>query len=95
MLNALVMSASACDFLPAQGAAGSLPKPNYPIMKPTLLLSLCLFPLVASVVSCREKGPVEEAGEGVDKAIENVKDAIDPKGPVEKAGEKVDKALGN
>ncbi|MCX6873197.1 MAG: hypothetical protein NTW21_05230 [Verrucomicrobia bacterium] len=62
-------------------------------MKTTLLLSLCLFPLVASVVSCREKGPAEKAGEHVDKAVEKVKDAVDPKGPVEKAGEKVDKAL--
>jgi hypothetical protein len=63
-------------------------------MKPSLLLSLCLFPLVASVVSCREKGPAEKVGESVDKAVEDVKDAVDPKGPVEKAGEKVDKALG-
>jgi len=35
---------------------------------------------------------VTTAAEG--KAIENVKDAVDPKGPVEKAGEKVDEALG-
>jgi len=63
-------------------------------MKLPLMMSLCLFPLFASVSSCREKGPAEKAGEGVDKAIENVKDAVDPKGPVEKAGEKVDKALG-
>ena len=62
-------------------------------MKATLLLSLCLFPWVASVESCREKGPAEKAGEKVDKSIEKVKDAVDPKGPLEKAGEKVDKAL--
>ncbi len=54
-----------------------------------------MFPLAASVVSCREKGPAEKAGERVDKAIENVKDAADPKGPAEKAGEKVDRALKN
>ena len=64
-------------------------------MKPLLLASVCLLPFVASVVSCREKGPVEKAGEGIDKAVENVKDAVNPKGPVEKAGEKVDKALGH
>jgi hypothetical protein len=64
-------------------------------MKPSLLLTLCLFPLVATLGSCREKGPAEKAGEDVDRAIENVKDAVDPKGPVEKAGEKVDDALGN
>jgi hypothetical protein len=63
-------------------------------MKSTLLLSLCLAPLLATV-SCKEKGPAERAGENVDSAVEKVKDAVDPKGPVEKAGEKVDKALGN
>jgi hypothetical protein len=62
-------------------------------MKTISLLSLCLFPLITSVVSCKEKGPAEKAGENVDKAVEKAKDAVDPKGPVEKAGEKVDKAL--
>lgn len=38
---------------------------------------------------------MEEAGEGMDKAIENVSESINPSGPVEKAGEKIDKALGN
>lgn len=37
---------------------------------------------------------MEKAGEHIDDAVEDVKDAVDPKGPVEKAGEKVDKALG-
>lgn len=64
-------------------------------MKLTLMLSLCLVPLAGSMVSCREKGPAEKAGESIDKAAENIKDAVNPKGPVEKAGEKVDKALGN
>ena len=77
---------------------GSIPfsSPTHPIqsMKTTLLLSLCLFPMVASVVSCREKGPAEKAGESVDKAVEKAKDTVDPKGPVEKAGKKVDNALG-
>lgn len=68
--------------------------PNQLIMKLSLLLSLCLVPFLA-VVSCKEKGPVEKAGEGVDNAVEKVQDAVNPKGPVEKAGEKVDKALGN
>jgi hypothetical protein len=63
-------------------------------MKSTLLLPLCLAPLLATV-SCKEKGPAEKTGESIDNAVENVKDAVDPKGPVEKAGEKVDKALDN
>jgi hypothetical protein len=61
--------------------------------KITFLLSLCLLPLLAFVVSCREKGPAEKAGESIDKAVKDVKDAVDPKGPLEKAGEKVDRAL--
>lgn len=51
--------------------------------------------ILAAFASCTKKGPAEKAGESMDEAIENVKDAVDPKGPVEKAGEKVDKALGN
>mgnify|MGYP000184203607 CR=1 FL=1 len=64
-------------------------------MKITILMSLCLFPLVFAGVSCKEKGPAEETGEKIDEAVENVGDAINPKGPGEKAGEKVDEALGN
>lgn len=64
-------------------------------MKLSLLASLCLVPFVTSVVSCKPKGPAEKAGEGMDNAVEKVKDAVDPKGPAEKAGEKVDKALGH
>ena len=74
------------------------PAPRFPILHIRIMKSLlsalfCVLPFVASV-SCREKGPAERAGESIDKAVDNVKDAVDPKGPVEKAGEKVDKALG-
>jgi hypothetical protein len=62
-------------------------------MKVTLLMSLCLLPLVGSVVSCREKGPAEKAGEKIDSAADKIKDAVDPKGPGEKVGEKIDDAL--
>ncbi|MBC8003335.1 MAG: hypothetical protein H7X97_12180 [Opitutaceae bacterium] len=64
-------------------------------MKSPLLILLCLFPFVAAVVSCREKGPAEKVGESMDDAADKIKDAVEPKGPVEKAGEKVDKALDN
>ncbi len=40
-----------------------------------------------------EKGPAEKAGESVDKAGRNVKDAISPPGPGEKAGRAVDDTL--
>jgi hypothetical protein len=43
---------------------------------------------VTALTAC-EKGPMEKAGEKVDKAI----DKLSGKGPMEKAGEKVDKAV--
>ncbi len=64
-------------------------------MKIKYLALVVLAPLAVSFVSCKPKGPAERAGESMDKAVENVKDAVNPKGPVEKAGEKVDKALGH
>jgi len=45
-------------------------------------------------MSCREKGPAEKTGEQIDKAAENIKDAVDPAGPAERAGEKIDRATG-
>ncbi len=41
------------------------------------------------------KGPVEKAGEKVDKAMDKVSDAVDPKGPAEKAGRAIDRATDN
>lgn len=65
-------------------------------MKNTILMSVLTLSVIAPVMtSCREKGPAEKVGESIDKAAEDVKDAVNPKGPVEKAGEKVDDALGN
>lgn len=63
-------------------------------MRHRLLLTFCIFPFFVPLVSCEKKGPAERTGEKLDKAVEEVKDAVDPKGPAEKAGEKVDKALG-
>lgn len=63
------------------------------IMKSTLLFALCAFSIAGPLTSCREKGPAEKAGENLDKAAENVKDAINPKGPAEKVGEKIDDAV--
>ncbi len=58
----------------------------------TLALSAIVL---GPMIGCREKGPVEKAGEKVDEAAEKLKDAVDPKGPAEKLGEKVDKATGH
>ena len=63
-------------------------------MKIPILAILAVIPFLGFVSSCKEKGPAEKAGESIDEAIEDVKDAVDPKSPVEKAGEKIDEALG-
>ena len=50
---------------------------------------------VAMTACERKKGPVEKAGEKIDKAVDNVSDAIDPKGPAEEAGRALDRATDN
>jgi hypothetical protein len=49
----------------------------------------------AVLVGCSEPGPAEKAGQSVDKAVENVRDKLDPAGPAERTGEKVDDAVDN
>jgi hypothetical protein len=49
----------------------------------------------AILVGCEPAGPAEKAGRSLDKAGDNLKDAVNPKGPGEKLGEKLDKATGN
>jgi hypothetical protein len=44
---------------------------------------------------CESKGPAEQAGEQIDKGIQNAKDAVNPPGPLEKAGRAIGKAGGN
>jgi hypothetical protein len=63
-------------------------------MKIPILAIAAVVPFLGFVSSCKEKGPAEKAGESIDKAVDEVKDAVDPKGPLEKAGEKVDEAIG-
>jgi len=48
---------------------------------------------LAAFAGCEDKGPVEKAGESIDKGVQDVKDAVNPPGPVEKAGRTVDKAI--
>ncbi len=52
-----------------------------------LLLTFTVF------IGCEAKGPVQRAGENVDKGIEKAKDAINPPGPAEKAGRKIDEVV--
>lgn len=46
--------------------------------------------LAFGAVACKEKGTMEKAGEAVDEAVEDVKDAGE--GAMENAGEKMDEA---
>jgi hypothetical protein len=55
----------------------------------TIISVLMSSLLAAGVLVACEKGPMEKAGEKVDKAI----DKLSGKGPMEKAGEKIDKAV--
>lgn len=54
-----------------------------------MLLAIPFFVLVG----CSESGPAEKAGESIDKAVEDVRDKLDPQGPAESAGEKIDSAV--
>ena len=46
------------------------------------------------IVAGCEKGPAEKAGEKLDKAGQNVKDAVNPpNGPAEKAGRAIDRTV--
>ena len=50
-------------------------------MKKTNILKLAFFSLIScgpvGLVSCKEKGEAEQAGEQIDEAIEEVKDEVD------------------
>ena len=52
----------------------------------TVLLSVILL-------GCEKEGPMERAGESVDEAVEETKDAFTRDGPMERAGERVDETV--
>jgi hypothetical protein len=53
------------------------------------------FLFAGMLIGCEPKGPAERAGEKIDNAGKNLKDAVDPRGPAAKAGDAIDKAVGN
>ena len=56
-------------------------------------LVLAAFAASFTLTACPEKkGPAEKAGEALDEAAENMKDAVTPDGPAEDLGEKLDEA---
>ena len=62
--------------------------------KSLALGGLALF-LGATIVGCEPQGPAGKAGDKLDQAGKNIKDAVDPRGPMEKVGDKVDNATGH
>ena len=56
-----------------------------------LCFALVLGVATVGLAACDE-GPAENAGEKVDKAVENMKDTVNPQGPAERVGEALDKA---
>ena len=64
------------------------------IVPKKLGLASLAFLFAAVIVGCEPKGPAEKAGENLDKAGTNIKNAMDPRGPAEKAGDKIDQATG-
>ena len=66
---------------------------NFRVTALGLAATVLLGGTALSVTACREKGPMQKAGEKLDSAKEKVEDTINPKGPVEKAGRKLDKAV--
>ncbi|GGC44188.1 hypothetical protein GCM10011504_23250 [Siccirubricoccus deserti] len=61
-------------------------------MRPILL---ALVPaLLIGLAGCEREGPAERAGRSLDRAGQNVRDAVDPpRGPVERLGRSVDRAV--
>jgi hypothetical protein len=78
-------------FLALGGEREEAMVPSSRTLRTTTLVVAVLLCVTAG--SCRKKGPLQRAGEKVDKAAESVGDAVDPKGPAEKAGRAVDKAV--
>jgi hypothetical protein len=45
------------------------------------------------ITGCEREGPAERVGKDVDRAAEDMRDALHDPGPAERAGKKVDRAL--
>ncbi|GAC1474746.1 MAG: hypothetical protein NVSMB9_25720 [Isosphaeraceae bacterium] len=58
------------------------------------LLGVLLPGALVGFAGCVSKGPAQQAGESIDRGVQNAKDAIIPPGPGEKVGRGVDRALG-
>ena len=60
-----------------------------------LLLAAAIGGSVVWSAGCAPKGPAQRAGEKFDRAIDDMKDAVDPPGPAQKAGRAIDRTIDN
>jgi hypothetical protein len=72
---------------------GSSAKPKPEIMMRLTLLALLPAAFI-SLAACEREGPAERTGRSLDRAGQNVRDAVDPpRGPVERLGRSVDRTV--
>lgn len=65
-------------------------------MKGMITLGCMVLLLTGSVFvtsGCVHKGPAQRAGENIDRAVEDMKDAVNPPGPAQRAGRSIDRAV--
>ncbi len=64
-------------------------------MKQQVAIVMGLIILGGGMVTtgCERQGPAQRAGKDIDRAVEDMKDAVHPPGPAEKAGKKLDRAV--
>jgi len=48
---------------------------------------------VLLTTGCVQKGPAQRAGQNIDRAVEDMKDAVNPPGPAQQAGRNLDRAV--
>jgi len=60
-----------------------------------IMLSSFFMATLLFITGCVQKGPAQRAGESIDRAVEDMKDAVDPPGPAQKAGRSIDRAIEN
>jgi hypothetical protein len=58
------------------------------------VLTIAALGATLGLAACEQPGPAQRAGQSIDRAGQNLSDAVNPKGPAEKAGRSVDRALG-
>lgn len=50
--------------------------------------------LLLALAACQQAGPAERTGRSIDRAGQNLRDAVDPpRGPVERLGRSVDRTV--